>query len=242
MGATCLTGAMPSSGNVTFTPASGVTLNGGTTPVVLSTPGLFTLVATSANAFVLTTPGGSSSTGVPTTRAFTINGVTYDMSADRRYAGGVRPIGAITTDSTKTDANATEATLGTITIPAGAMEALDDLIVHCRGTFNTTTATNKVFQIKLGGVSFFVSSDNNISATGSFEFTARLFARTLSTQVGTQGYVWGSGGTNGNPGPNLTRDLTAAQDITVTAQFPSAGSGSQSITLRVFYADLRKGS
>ncbi len=230
----------PSSGNASIAPGAGVTINGSTSTITRSGTNPFSILAVGTNTYIVT--DNTASSAVPTSRAITINGSAKDLSADRSWAVGMVPIGYITADSTITDSSASSQTLASFTLPANSMAAGDELLVRGRGSFVTSSTVPKTFGVSIGSTQFAVSVDSTNNSTGSFEFEARLFARTASTQRGSMLYNWGAPGINANPPQALTKDLTTSLTIAVTGKFDTAGSGTQSITLQVCTAHVIKGS
>lgn len=230
----------PSSGNASIAAGAGVTINGGTSTITRSGTNPFSILAVGTNTYIVT--DNTASSAVPTSRTITINGSAKDLSADRAWTVGMVPIGYITADSTITDSSASSQTLASFTLPANSMAAGDELLVRGRGSFVTSSTVAKTFGLSIGGTQFAVSVDSTNNSGGSFEFEGRLFARTTSSQLGSQRYQWGAPGINNNPPLSLTKDLTTSLTVAVTGQFGTSGSGTQSITLQVCTVHVIKGS
>lgn len=246
----------PASGSLTITGATGVTVNttsGGS--VTRSGTSPFSIIQTGTNTFIVTdnTAGAGDVTtgGTQTLTNKTMDGGsnTFTNIAQSSVTGLASALsqinvslGSIKSDVTVTDTTTSAQTLATFTLPANTAAAGDILYVFASGRFNTSTGVSKNFNVTIGGTSFSANADSTSSAAGSWQLEARLFIRSTSSQVGTQGYVWGSGGVNGNAPPSLTKDLTTSQTVLVTVAFGTSGSGTQSVTAQVAYARLEQGT
>lgn len=141
-------------------------------------------------------------------------------------AGSVVPLGQVY-NQTKTDANTTESTLWTLSIPANTIGAKDMLVVESYWE-NPNSATVKTFRAKIGGNTF--HTDQNTTQTAIMLRSTLTAMNATNSQRGQ--ISWTAGGFNGtNNGAALTQDMTTTQSLTLTAQWGTAGSGSNSITL-----------
>lgn len=229
----------PSSGNASIAAGAGVTINGGTSTITRSGANPFSILATGTNTYIVTdnTTGAvtASSTDTLTNKTMdggsntftniaqsSVSGLTAALAA----AGSVVPLGQVY-NQTKTDANTTESTLWTLSIPANTIGAKDMLVVESYWE-NPNSATTKTFRAKIGGNTFHTDQDTTN--------TALMLRSTLTSMNATnsqRGQIsWTAGGFNGtNNGAVLTQDMTTTQSLTLTAQWGTAGSGSNSITL-----------
>ena len=152
-------------------------------------------------------------------------------------AGGVTVLGAQHTAVAKTDADTAEATLYTLTIPGGTMGPNDTLRITALWSY-PNSSTTKSLKIKVGGSTIFSSS---ATTTASLAAQAQLSNRgAVNSQIGKP-IGQSSFGTNTSSPVTLTKDFAAAQDVTVTAQWGTAGTGSNSIVLESVLVELLRG-
>jgi hypothetical protein len=139
--------------------------------------------------------------------------------------------------SSKNNANTTEAALYTLALAAGLLGVNDALLVSGLVSY-PNSATNKIFNVKLGATTFWTRTETTQAA---FNFEVFIQNRnSLTSQVGgfnNAGNVYGSTGSSILTG---TEDTSGALNLTVNAAWGSAGDGSSNITLeRVIVTHLR---
>ena len=153
------------------------------------------------------------------------------------YLTPVEVLGAQHTAAAKTDADTAESTLYSLTLPAGTMGPDDTLRVTALWSY-PNSANTKSLKIKVGGSTIF---SNSVSTTASLVAQAQLSNRgAVDSQIGKpMGHT--SFGTNTSGPVTLTKDFAAAQDVTITAQWGTAGTGSNSIVLESALVELLRG-
>lgn len=152
-------------------------------------------------------------------------------------AGGITVLGAQHTATSKTDADTSEATLYTLTIPAGTMGPNDTLRVTALWSY-PNSSTTKSLKVKVGGSTIF---SNSVTSTASLAAQAQLSNRgAVDSQIGKP-IGQSSFGTNTSGPVTLTKDFATAQEVTVTAQWGTAGTGSNSIVLESALVELLRG-
>lgn len=124
-----------------------------------------------------------------------------------------------------------EATLATISIPAGAMGANGMLRIttHWSGT---NSANNKTHRIRLGGTAFF-----NVSVTTSPTCQALTLIRNCNSASSQIGWVNSHGGygVSGSTRTSGTVNTAAAVDLTITA---FVASGADTVTLDGYLVEV----
>lgn len=140
--------------------------------------------------------------------------------------------------SSKSDANTTETTIGTYTIPAGTMGVNDSLRITTRWSV-PATATLKHLRVKIGTsvLVFNSTTTNNLSFTNMAMISNR---NSLTSQIGmaSANNPWSVLNTALS---TFTIDFSQAQTLTATAQWASAGDGSANITLESIMVEYLPG-
>lgn len=157
---------------------------------------------------------------------FTVSG--QDVSA--MIGAGSNPIVARQyTEATKTDANVVAATMFSHVFQPGAVAAGDSIVVD--GLFSyPNSATLKKLRCKIGATNFLVY---DASTSQSFEWRLKIRMRSLTTQVAhASGSSAGGFGIIGSAYPiEAALDFAIAQTLEVTAEWGTAGTGSNAIVL-----------
>ena len=146
---------------------------------------------------------------VPTSRTLTINGVTFDLSANRSWTiatsgGTVTSVAALTLGTTGTDLSSTVATgtttpVITLNVPTASAANRGALSAADWTTFNSKQAA-------LGGTGFVKSTAGTISYDTSVYLTTASAAATYAPLTGT--------GTSGTWGINITGSAGSAGSVT----------------------------
>jgi hypothetical protein len=182
---------------------------------------------------ILTDSGVATSTLVPTTRTLTINGVAFDLSADRSWtiaagSGTVTSVAALTLGTTGTDLSSTVATgtttpVITLNVPTASAANRGALSAADWTTFNSK-------QDALGGTGFVKSTAGTISYDTSVYLTTASAASTYAPLTGT--------GASGTWGINITGNAATATSATDSTKLPLAGG---TMTGNITYSNGRKG-
>ncbi len=153
------------------------------------------------------------------------------------YLNPVEVLGRQHTGATKTDADTAEATLYSLAIPADALGPNDLLRVTAVWSY-PNSATSKTMRIRVGGTLVFSGS---ATTTASLSAQAQVANRdALNAQVGKPTAL-SSFGTNAAAPFTGTLDFAQAQPVTVTAQWGTAGTGSNGIILQSVLVELLRG-
>lgn len=140
----------------------------------------------------------------------------------------------------KTDADLAEATLFSFTLPGGTMGSNGTLRVLARYTHPAST-TAKILRIRLGGAEMSSTTITSASVTGYMLLWHVTNRNGPSSQIGAA--LGTASGTGGVPGAYGTGSVNTAVDqpLTVTAQWGTAGSGANRITLETVLVELVPG-
>ena len=152
-------------------------------------------------------------------------------------AGAVTVLGAKHAATGKTDADITETTLYTLTLPANTMGLNDTLRVTALWSYPNSSTTKNV-KIKVGGSTIF---SNSVTTTASLSAQVQISNRSAVNAQIARPTGSASFGTSTSAPLTLTKDFSSAQDVTVTAQWGTAGSGSNSIALESVLVELLRG-
>lgn len=179
-----------------------------------------------------TVSGGSDSSPMQVTKTvaagliFTAGG--QDISA--MIGAGSNPIVARQyTEATKTDADVVATTMFSHVFQPGAVVAGDSIVVD--GLFSyPSSATLKKLRCKIGATNFLVY---DASTSQSFEWRIKIRMRSLTAQVAhASGSSSGGFGIIGSAYPiEAALDFALAQTLEVTAEWGTAGAGSNAIVL-----------
>lgn len=143
-------------------------------------------------------------------------------------APAVIPLGQQHTQAIKTDADTSKAVLFSLTIPAGTLGTNDTLEIF-RMFSHTSSAVTKTWTIEIGGVTVW---------TGSFTTTGGSIApfvlsnrNSVSSQVSLSATNASASGF-GNVAPSTSAiNFAVDQTLTISAQWGTAGTGANSMTL-----------
>ena len=158
-----------------------------------------------------------------------VTGANYASSNNMAIAGtSLRSIYKSAVAVSKSDADTTETTLASVSIPAGAMSETGVIRIATLWSVPSSAATKRL-RARFGGSVLF-----NIDLTTSLSFTYEFILRgrgSISSQVSqpSNAASWSTFGSSGVATTSI--DFSTTQILTITGQWPVAAAGANNITL-----------